>query len=125
MVEIVDRLSTSMCAVHPRVARGHLVWLVVCGLLLPFGFPSPSYAIECRAFVHMHGFLRAAANQCTFRQYNPEVIETARQCYERLGSETAAPLMFAGRDEFERMKALRGEHRTCADIELKFPMVVR
>lgn len=121
----MGRFSKPGCDFRPRMAKGHLVWSVACGLLLPFSISEPSHAVECRAFVQMHGFLRAAANQCTFTQYNPEIIETARRCYERLGSETAAPLMFAGRDEFKRMMELRGQHRMCADIGLKFPMVVR
>jgi hypothetical protein len=124
-VKTVERFSKTGCDLRPRMAKGHLVWSVACGLLLLFDFSEPSHAVECSAFVRMHGFLRAAANQCTFTQYNPEIIETARQCYERLGSVTAAPLMFAGRDEFERMMELRGQYRMCTDIGLKFPMVVR
>ncbi|ACS44126.1 hypothetical protein [Methylorubrum extorquens] len=82
-------------------------------------------AVECRAFLQMHGLLRWAANQCAFKQYNPAVVETARECFDKVGSATASPLMFAGREQFERQAELRGRERFCAEIERRFPMAVR
>lgn len=73
----------------------------------------------------MHGMLRRAANQCSFTQYNPEIVDKAKQCYEQIGSKTAAPLMFKGADEFDRKASVRGQHAFCAEIAKEFPMVVR
>lgn len=82
-------------------------------------------AVECVLFLRMHGLLRWASNRCAFAQYNPAIVETARQCFDHLGASAAAPLMWAGRDEFERAASVRGLEPFCAEIERKFPMVVR
>lgn len=96
------------------------------GLLLLIGAGGQAAsAVKCRAFLQMHGLLRWAANQCAFMKYNPAIVETARECFDKLGSATASPLMFAGRDQFEQQASLRGRARFCAEIERRFPMAVR
>jgi hypothetical protein len=52
----------------------------------------------------MHGLLRRAADQCAFTQYSPEIVDKAKQCYEQLGSKTAAPLMLQGADDFDQTR---------------------
>lgn len=73
----------------------------------------------------MHGMLRWAENRCSFSQYNPEIVEEAKECYERLGSKIAAPLMVLGAREFEQRASIQGEIACCNEIARKFPMVVR
>lgn len=82
-------------------------------------------ALDCEAFLRMHGLLRRAANKCSFTQYNPEIVERAKQCYEELGASTAAPLMLKGADDFNLKAEVRGEVAFCADLAKRFPMVVR
>ncbi|MGH1570966.1 hypothetical protein ACRAWG_10135 [Methylobacterium sp. P31] len=73
----------------------------------------------------MHGFLRWSFGQCAFEQYNPATVEDAKRCFEQLGSSAAVPLMYAGREKFERMAASLGREASCLEIARKFPMVVR
>lgn len=73
----------------------------------------------------MHGLLRWSAGQCAFTQYSPEIVEDAKRCFEQLGSSVAVPLMYAGREQFERMAASQGREASCTEIARKFPMVVR
>lgn len=89
------------------------------------GINNSASAVDCAPFLRMHGLLRWASNRCAFAQYNPAIVETARQCFDQLGASAAAPLMWAGREEFERAASLRGLGPFCAEIERKFPMVVR
>ena len=99
--------------------------LLISTLVFSLFGPGAVQALECEAFLQMHGMLRRAANQCAFTQYNPEIVDKAKQCYEQLGSKTAAPLMFKGADEFDRKAAVRGQQAFCAEIAKEFPMVVR
>lgn len=89
------------------------------------GINNSASAVDCAPFLRMHGLLRWASNRCAFAQYNPAIVETARQCFDQLGAAAAAPLMWAGREEFEQAASLRGLGPFCAEIERKFPMVVR
>ena len=82
-------------------------------------------ALDCPDFLRMHGMLRRAQAKCAFERFNPEIVDTARQCYERLGPDAGAPAMRAGAGEFDRLASLRGQHAACALIERTFPMAVR
>ncbi|AWB24268.1 hypothetical protein G4G93_34465 [Methylobacterium sp. DB0501] len=93
-----------------------LALVVACG---------PAGTVECVGFLRMHGMLRQAQAQCTFERFNPEIVDTARRCYEHLGAGTGAPAMRAGAAEFDRMADLRGVRAACALIERHFPMAVR
>lgn len=95
-------------------------------VLLPLVFGCvPAHAVECTDFLQLHGFLRRAQAACAFERFNPEIVDTARQCYERLGSEIGAPAIRGGADQFDRMASLRGQHAACALVERRFPMAVR
>ncbi|MGH1569457.1 hypothetical protein ACRAWG_00800 [Methylobacterium sp. P31] len=69
--------------------------------------------------------LRWAANRCSISQYNPEIVEEAKKCYEQLGSKIAAPLMVLGAKEFEQRASVQGEKVFCNEIVRRFPMAVR
>lgn len=82
-------------------------------------------ALDCPDFLRMHGMLRRAQAQCAFESFNPEIVDTARNCYGRLGAGTGASAMRAGAAEFDRMADLRGRAGACALIGRRFPMAVR
>jgi hypothetical protein len=73
----------------------------------------------------MHGLLRRAQAQCAMERFNPDIVDTARQCYERFGSEIGAPAMRAGAGEFDQLASVRGQAAACSLIERLFPMAVR
>ena len=102
-------------------------WVAVASgaCLLIGGYLDASAAVNCATVLRMHGMLRWGAGQCALTEYNPDVREDARRCFERLGSSVAVPLMYAGRDEFERLAASRGRDALCGDIARRFSMVVR
>ncbi|WP_264051572.1 hypothetical protein [Methylobacterium flocculans] len=79
----------------------------------------------CEPYLRMHGMLRRAQAQCAFTQFNPEIVDTARQCYERIGSELGAEAIRAGAGEFDQLASVRGQAATCSLIERQFPMVIR
>jgi hypothetical protein len=94
--------------------------------LLPFVLGNgPAGAVECTDFLRMHGFLRRAQAACAFERFNPEIVDTARHCYERLGEGVGEPAIRGGAEQFERMASLRGKHAACAEVERRFPMAVR
>lgn len=66
-----------------------------------------------------------AQAQCAMEQFNPDIVDTARQCYERLGSKIGAPAMRAGSGEFDQLASVRGQAAACSLIERLFPMAVR
>jgi hypothetical protein len=101
---------------------GSLRWLGFLPLVLA---SAPAGAIECADFLRMHGFLRRAQATCAFERFNPEIVDTARQCYERLGAGVGAPAIRGGAEQFDRMASLRGAHAACVLVERRFPMVVR
>ena len=86
---------------------------------------GPAPAFECPDFLRMHGMLRRAQERCAFERFNPEIVDMARQCYDRLGAQAGAPAMHTSAAEFDRMASLRGEDTTCNLIQQRFPMVVR
>lgn len=97
--------------------------LALCLLIAACG--GASAKADCPAILQMHGLLRWSAGQCAFKQYNPEVVEDAKRCFDQLGSSVAVSLMYAGREQFERMAASQGQEASCIEIARKFPMVVR
>ena len=94
-------------------------------LLLLGGCGEVAASVDCAPYLRMHGMLRRAQAQCTFTDYNPEIVETARRCYGQVGPSVGASAVFAGADEFDRMASLRGPDLTCSQIERLYPMVVR
>jgi hypothetical protein len=107
-----------------RILRSGIAFTgAVC--LLIAGYGGSSAAVDCAGVLRMHGLLRWSARQCAFTQYNPEIVEDAKRCFEQLGSSIAVPLMYAGREQFERMAVSQGREATCTEIARKFPTVVR
>lgn len=98
----------------------------LAAVLLLLGGSGDAFAsVDCAPYLRMHGMLRRAQAQCAFTRFNPEIVETARQCYEKVGPGVGASAIFAGADEFDRMASLRGRNLICLQIERLFPMVVR
>ncbi|GLS71617.1 hypothetical protein GCM10007890_36300 [Methylobacterium tardum] len=91
-------------------------------LTLAYG---PARAIDCTDFLRMHGMLRQAQAQCTFESFNPEIVDTARRCFDQVGSGKGARAIRAGAKEFDRLADLRGRNAACALIKRNFPMVIR
>ena len=97
-------------------------------LLLVLLLVAPDAAragVDCPTVLELHGFLRWGANRCGLTQYNPALVKEAHQCFDQLGSARAAPLMYAGRDQFERQVAVRDLQPFCAEVVRRFPMSVR
>lgn len=86
---------------------------------------GPARALDCTDFLRMHGMLRRAQAQCGFERFNPEIVDTARRCYEKLGPGIGAPSMRTGANEFDRMAFSRGKAAACALIGARFSMAVR
>ncbi|WP_378973792.1 hypothetical protein [Methylobacterium komagatae] len=91
-------------------------------LTLAYG---PARAVDCTDFLRMHGMLRQAQAQCAFQSFNPEIVDMARRCYNRVGSGKGAQAIRAGAKEFDYIADLRGKDVTCALIGRSFPMVIR
>src|SRR4051812_47378648 len=72
---------------------------LAAALLLLGCFGGVAVAAECVPFLRMHGMLRRAQAECAFERFNPEIVDTARRCYERLGPVAGAPAMRAGAGE--------------------------
>lgn len=94
-------------------------------LLLLGGCGDAFAGVDCEPYLRMHGMLRRAQAQCAFTRYNPEIVDTARRCYEKVGPGVGASSIRAGADEFDRMASLRGQSLSCSQIERHFPMAVR
>lgn len=95
-------------------------------LLLLLGSPSNAFAeVDCTPYLRMHGLLRSAQAQCAFTQFNPEIVDTAQQCYKKVGAGVGASSIRAGADEFDRMASLHGQSLSCSQIERHFLMAVR
>lgn len=109
-----------------RPVPGRYRWRVALTIMLVVAKSGAGAdAAECDTVLEVHGFLRWGANRCSLSRYSPEMVERAHHCFDQLGSTVAAPLMYAGRDRFERLVALRGLQPVCADIVRRFPTVVR
>lgn len=94
-------------------------------LLLLGGCGDAFASLDCAPYLRMHGMLRRAQAQCAFTRFNPEIVDRARQCYEKVGPDVGASSILAGAGEFDRMASLRGRDLTCSKIERFFPMAVR
>lgn len=108
-----------------RTARIARSFGLAAALLLPGGCGGASAEVDCAPFLRMHGMLRRAQAQCAFTQFNPEIVDTARGCYEKVGAGVGASAMVTGAGEFDRMAALSGLDISCSRIERLFPMAVR
>ncbi|MET3695317.1 hypothetical protein [Methylobacterium goesingense] len=94
-------------------------------MILSAGFLEPAVARDCEGLLRMHGLLRRGASQCAFEQYNPEIVEAARQCFGEVAPGVGEHSMYAGAAEFDQMASLSGQGRACSEIERRFPMAVR
>lgn len=80
---------------------------------------------DCDGFLRMHGLLRTAMRECGFAAYNPAIVERARTCFDAVGGRQGAEAMRAGAAEFERWRSVRSHDALCANLTVRFPMVVR
>lgn len=68
--------------------------------LKPANGEQPTY---CEQIVSLHGLLSRAQFQCGYSQYNQELIDDSRKCFEyELGEERGLDVLKFGMTEFDR-----------------------
>ena len=87
--------------------------------------PAPAADFDCAGFLRMHGMLRRASAACGFTDYNPDIVDRARACFDALGGRQGAEAMHSGGAEFERWQAVCDRDALCKTLTDRFPMVVR
>lgn len=91
--------------------------------LRPANGEQPTY---CEQVVSLHGLLSRAQLQCGYSQYNQELIDDSRKCFEHeLGNKHGTEVLKFGMREFDRNESKRGRKAICADLLKSFPEYVR
>lgn len=91
--------------------------------LKPANGEQPTY---CEQVVSLHGLLSRAQFQCGYSQYNQELIDDSRKCFEHeLGQERGLVILKFGMTEFDRNEAERGKILICNDLLKEFPEYIR
>lgn len=84
---------------------------------------QPTY---CEQVVSLHGLLSRAQFQCDYSQYNQELINESRKCFEHeLGQERGLDVLKFGMEEFDRNESERGKELICNDLLSEFPEYIR
>ena len=91
--------------------------------LKPVNGEQPTY---CEQVVSLHGLLSRAQFQCGYSQYNQELIDDSKKCFEHeLGQERGLEVLKFGMAEFDRNESERGESVICTDLLKAFPEYIR
>ena len=91
--------------------------------LKPANGEQPTY---CEQVVSLHGLLSRAQFQCGYSQYNQELIDDSRKCFEHeLGQERGVEVLKFGMTEFDRNESERGKTLICNDLLKEFPEYIR
>lgn len=91
--------------------------------LKPTNGEQPTY---CEQVVSLHGLLSRAQLQCGYSQYNQELIDDSRKCFEHeLGDKHGTEVLKFGMREFDRNEAKQGRKAICADLLKAFPEYIR
>jgi hypothetical protein len=91
--------------------------------LHPANGEQPTY---CEQIVSLHGLLSRAQLQCGYSQYNQELIDDSRKCFEHeLGDKRGTEVLKFGMREFDRNESKQGRKAICADLLKEFSEYVR
>lgn len=91
--------------------------------LKPANGEQPTY---CEQLVSLHGLLSRAQLQCGYSQYNQELIDDSRKCFEHeLRSKRGTEVLKFGMREFDRNESKQGRKAICADLLKEFPEYIR
>ena len=91
--------------------------------LKPANGEQPTY---CEQVVSLHGLLSRAQFQCGYSQYNQELIDDSKKCFEHeSGQERGLEVLKFGMAEFDRNESERGESVICTDLLKAFPEYIR
>lgn len=91
--------------------------------LAPANGDHPTF---CEQTVALHGLLSRAQFQCGYSQYNDELTEQSRKCFQyELGEERGLEVLQFGMKEFDRNESNDGHNEICANLLDSFPEYVR
>ena len=109
------------------MARFRPGWVptLATALLLSGPGPASSADVACIDFLRMHGLLRKAQGACGFTAYNPAIVDRAHACFDGVGSGTGVREIYAGAEEFDKLRAMHGLDAACERLATRFPMAVR
>jgi hypothetical protein len=81
-------------------------------------------ALDCEAYVKLHGFLSRAQFQCGFSRYAKDVLAQARDCGQHMSEARMSESLASGMKLFDERETERGHTTICNSVLKDFPKAV-
>jgi hypothetical protein len=85
---------------------------------------ASSSAVDCEAYIKLHGFLSRAQFQCGFSRYAKDVLVQARDCGQHMSETRMSESLSSGMKLFDERETERGHAAICNSVLKDFPKAV-